>query len=72
MVCREVNECLRRIRDKMLQASEVGDRHRYLAKSRPEWSKSMWSVRNEGGPWECSNGHASLLVYRCSVCGKEL
>jgi hypothetical protein len=56
----------------MLTAGDVAGKHSYLATARPRWSRSMAGVRNEGGPWECPVGHASLLVYRCSVCGHDL
>jgi len=56
----------------VLTTADVGDRHRYLARARPEWQSSMASVRNAGGPYECRAGHASLLSYRCSVCGTDL
>lgn len=57
----------------VLTVEEVGDRHEYLAGARPDWSRSMGSIVAEGGPWKCyMNGCASLLVYRCSVCGADL
>lgn len=56
----------------ILNAAAVGDRHRYLARSRPDWQRSMASIRNVGGPWACPMGHASLLCYRCSICGRDL
>lgn len=55
-----------------LNCTAIGARHRYLARARPEWSRSMAEISNEGGPWACPVGHPSLLVYRCSLCGKEL
>jgi hypothetical protein len=56
----------------VLTAEDVGGRHAHLAEHRPEWRRSMWSIRNDGGPWACPVGHASLLIYRCSVCGRDL
>lgn len=56
----------------MLTTDDLAGRHRYLARNRPDWTGSMASIRNVGGPWACPNGHASLLVYRCSICGKDL
>jgi len=56
----------------VLHASDLGARHRYLARALPSWSKSMASIRAQGGPWSCPHGCVSYLVYRCSVCGKEL
>jgi hypothetical protein len=56
----------------VLTTGDAGARHGYLKRARPGWRRSMWSVRNEGGPWECGAGHASLLSYRCSICGMPL
>lgn len=57
----------------VLTADDLAGRHRYLATARPQWENSMATIRNLGGPWECPQcSGASLLVYRCSVCGTEL
>lgn len=57
----------------MLAASDLADTHEYLAQARPEWERPMASIRNEGGPWECSLcGGPSYLCYRCSKCGNDL
>lgn len=49
------------------------ERHTYLAQARPEWARSMASIQSEGGPWWCSSCRsASMLVYRCSICGRDL
>jgi len=56
-----------------LTADDVAGKHRYLARARSDWRRSMASVRNAGGPWACpACGTASLLVYRCSACGRDL
>lgn len=55
-----------------LNGTDISARHRYLSRAWPDWSGSLTSIRNAGGPWKCAFGHASLLVYRCSICGKEL
>lgn len=55
-----------------LNGHDIGDRHRYLAAAWPDKTLGMATIRAQGGPWSCPGGHASLLVYRCSVCGKEL
>ena len=57
----------------VIHATDVADKHEYLAKARPEWSRSMWGIRNQGGPWKCETcDGASLLSWRCSICGAEL
>jgi hypothetical protein len=56
-----------------LTIEKIGDRHRYLADARPEWSASMASIRRRGGPWYCGAcDAASYLCYRCSICGRDL
>lgn len=56
-----------------LTADAVGDKHRYLAHARPEWSRTMGEIRRAGGPWLCPTCQsASLLIYRCSACGRDL
>ena len=57
----------------ILTASDLGAKHRYLAHARPDWARSMASIRNQGGPWECKScSSASMLPYRCSICGRDL
>jgi hypothetical protein len=57
----------------VLTVAKIGDRHRYLARNRPEWSESMATIRAKGGPWWCSSCDApSYLCYRCSICGRDL
>lgn len=56
----------------LLNGTPVGGRHRYLATARPGFDRTMAAIKNEGGPWDCGSGHASLLVYRCSICGREI
>lgn len=57
----------------VLTPADVAGKHQYLADNRPDWSASMSSIVNQGGPWSCSTcGTASLLCYRCSACGAEL
>lgn len=57
----------------VLTADDVADPHAYLASARPKWSRTMWSIRRDGGPWYCACCDAgSLLIYRCSRCGHEL
>ena len=57
----------------VLTTDDIGAVHRYLARSRPEWQRSMASIRAEGGPWYCSSCDGpSLLTYRCSRCGRDL
>jgi len=56
-----------------LTADVVGGKHTYLAHARPDWQTSMATIRTHGGPWKCrACGTASLLVYRCSACGRDL
>lgn len=57
----------------VLTAEDVGGAHSYIPHARPNFARSMASIRNEGGPWKCKscNG-ASLLCYRCSICGADL
>lgn len=56
-----------------LTADALASRHRYLARARPDWTGSMATIRAQGGPWPCSScGNASVLVYRCSACGRDL
>jgi len=59
-------------REPTLNGDPIGERHSYLADARPGFETSMQSIRNRGGPWPCGNGHASLLCYRCSVCGRTI
>jgi len=48
-------------------------KHRYLRENRPDWSKSITTITEQGGPWWCATCEtASMLVYRCSVCGGEM
>jgi hypothetical protein len=57
----------------ILDTDDIGDRHQYLADKRPDWRRSMASIRSEGGPWWCQAcGSGSLLIYRCSICGRDL
>lgn len=57
----------------VLTADDVGERHSYLAKARPDWRGTMTRIRRQGGPWACGTcDAASLLCYRCSVCGADL
>lgn len=57
----------------VITADDVAAKHQYLADNRPDWSQSMASIRNHGGPWWCDVcDTASLLCYRCSACGAEL
>lgn len=60
----------------VLTRDDVADRHTYLAEAfdSGEWRASMGSIRRKGGPWSCPNvdTHASLLCYRCSICGAEI
>lgn len=57
----------------MLTASELEGTHRYLARARPDWRRSMSSIRAHGGPWACpACDGVSYLIYRCSQCGHDL
>lgn len=57
----------------VLTTDAVGERHRYLARNRPGWERSMQSIQSEGGPWACPSCDApSFLCYRCSICGRDL
>lgn len=57
----------------ILTADDIADRHQYIAHARPKFARSMAGIVNEGGPWSCSTcGGASLLDYRCSICGADL
>jgi len=57
----------------VLTAADLEAVHTYLARSRPEWRRSMASIRAEGGPWRCGSCDApSYLCYRCSRCGRDL
>lgn len=57
----------------LLTADAVGARHTYLADARPDFRRSMASIRNAGGPWACvACESASLTCYRCSICGRDL
>lgn len=57
----------------VLEADAIAETHRYLAKARPDWRRSMGSIQNEGGPWECATCEGlSLLPWRCSQCGADL
>lgn len=57
----------------VLTAEKVGGKHTYLAENREDWRRSMSAIRRDGGPWPCDfcDG-ASLLIYRCSICGDDL
>jgi len=47
--------------------------HTYLHESHDHWQSSMHTIKQKGGPWGCPTcGTASMLSYRCSVCGAEL
>lgn len=56
-----------------LTADQIGARHSYIAHARPDFERSMAGIVNQGGPWACPrcNG-ASLLCYRCSICGADI
>ena len=57
----------------VLTAADLAGKHSYLATSRPDWRRSMATIRAHGGPWPCPGcGTASVLNYRCSACGREL
>jgi len=57
----------------VLDTDMIGEVHRYLARNKPEWSRSMASIKAEGGPWACPSCEApSYLSYRCSRCGRDL
>lgn len=57
----------------VLTVEDIGDRHRYLSDARPDWARSMASIKTDGGPWPCSTcDGVSFLFYRCSICGAEL
>lgn len=59
--------------DTVLTAAKVGDRHEYLASARPDWRMTAGQLDALGGPWWCPSCEtASLLMYRCSVCGTDL
>lgn len=57
----------------LLTAEKIGETHSYLASARPDFSRSMATIRAHGGPWECpACDGVSYLIYRCSQCGKDL
>jgi hypothetical protein len=57
----------------VLTADDIGAVHRYIGRNRPEWSRSLASIRAEGGPWYCAACDGpSYLCYRCSKCGRDL
>jgi len=56
----------------MIDLSDVPG-HTYLQDSRDYWHSSLETISEKGGPWYCHVCEtASLLSYRCSVCGAEL
>jgi len=56
----------------MIDLSDVPG-HTYLQESRDRWETSIETIQTKGGPWYCKTcGTASLLCYRCSVCGAEI
>jgi hypothetical protein len=56
----------------MIDLSDVPG-HTYLHDSRDYWQGSLDTITEKGGPWYCDVCEtASLLCYRCSVCGAEL
>lgn len=56
-----------------LDADDLADAHPYLAKAWPQWSRSMASIKLDGGPWPCDTCPGpSYLTYRCSKCGADL
>ena len=57
----------------VLTASKLAGRHTYLSTNRPDWRRSMESIKEQGGPWACGSCDApSYLAYRCSMCGRDL
>lgn len=52
----------------VLRADEL-PHHRELPDG---WTRTMGKLIQYGGPWPCRNGHASLISWRCSVCGVDL
>ncbi|MDY6780776.1 MAG: hypothetical protein SV760_09615 [Halobacteria archaeon] len=54
----------------ILTADMLADTHPMLPE---DFRRSMSSIRNRGGPWECPVcGGPSYLCYRCSKCGNDL
>lgn len=52
----------------VLRADDL-PKHRELP---DDFRRTMGDVLAHGGPWRCPMGHASLLDYRCSICGRDL
>lgn len=47
--------------------------HTYLNEHHSDWSKGLPTITAQGGPWGCATcNSASMLPYRCSICGADL
>lgn len=59
--------------DDLLTIDKIGERHKWLAETMPNWSKTMAQIKNRGGPWHCEScDDPSYLCFRCSICGSDL